>query len=155
MTSGGEYGFPDSTNPLMNTVTSIFALFFTTEPGGSFIYYYYTCIYNARKFSKAAFTHSDRYANPFANRCASGCERRLHRTTSVQTGVPTDRRYVYIGQLVCIPVCIQVCKPSLQNIDIQSIYIRYHISSTYDIFDIFENVKMFSNRYWKPTITSC
>ena len=44
-------------------------------------------------------------------------ERRLHRTTSVQTGVPTDRRYVYTGQLVCI----QVCKPSL----------RYHI-----IFDI-------------------
>jgi len=66
--------------------------------------------------AQAAFTHSDWYAYPFANRFANGCEWRLHRTTSVQTGVPTDRRYVYTGRLVCIPVCIPVLQtqPSKQ-----------------------------------------
>jgi len=48
----------------------------------------------------------------------------------VQTGVPTDRRYVYTGRLVCIPVCMPVLQtqlPSLQN----TVYVFGHAHSRY------------------------
>jgi len=42
-----------------------------------------------RRTAKAAFTHSDRYANPFANRFANRSSLRLHRGIGLHTGMHT------------------------------------------------------------------
>jgi len=49
--------------------------------------------------------------------------------TGMQTGVTTDRRYVYTRRLVGKPVCIPVCKPSPQRTVNVSDHAHYYVIS--------------------------
>jgi len=100
---------------------------------------------------------------------ASSVKLRLHIAIGMQTRLQTDVQAgvsgVYTERLVCKPVCQPIVvtftyratglltgmhtglqtQPSKHRYTVD-IYLRYHISSTYGIFDIFDNVMMFSNR---------